>query len=178
MSIAQLASLDSAAPCTGSYVLQLQAVHKDLRFSLSTIPLLLSELISIPYEFALVASLSVRACNSLFLRDIRSMSSAKRRLLDSLPPMDTKMHTHEAYLHNFLKINVKQQREQRLPLAYAYRRRKAFSHLIVEEHRASRTGVQQLNGQMMSSSMLNFRTKYHSPLCQSLSKAFLKSIKL
>ena len=47
-----------------------------------------SVLTSIPYALALLSSLSVRACSSVLLPPIRSMSSAKRRLQIGLPPIE------------------------------------------------------------------------------------------
>ena len=58
-------------------------------FPLFTITLLFLLLTSIPYAPDLVVSLSVRSCSSWLLPPIKSILSAKRRLLIVLPPMET-----------------------------------------------------------------------------------------
>ncbi|GFR61440.1 lymphoid-restricted membrane protein [Elysia marginata] len=74
--------------CTNSRGLSSMVMEASLTLSLLTMTLDFSELTSIPKALEEATNLSVRTCNSACYPNIRSMSSAKRRLHIGLPPME------------------------------------------------------------------------------------------
>lgn len=73
---------------------------KRLQIIIFTMTLLFCVLMLISYAFEYPATLFVRDCNSMLMPAMRSMSLAKRRLLNCFPPMKTEISRSCKVFHN------------------------------------------------------------------------------
>lgn len=144
-SFSNVASSVTVAPrylnCVTFYSLSLPTFADEslLLWADVTITLLFSTLISIPYVFVALCTLSVIFLSSLVLPAIKSMWSAKQRLLISYPPTDTVAVKASDMICFRYKLN---KHHEMRTLVYSYWCCKALHNVVVKQDSATCIGVQ------------------------------------